>query len=512
MSKELVAWAKDIAKSHRLNFDDILQAVEEALAVSVRRQYDGERSFRVELDPKTGAQKIYRQWKIVEEVTAPTKELSLEAALLEDPNAKPGDFIEDLDDMEVVKLDRINFIAFRQIITTKIRELERQKILDSYRPFLGKIITGTVRKSLPNQITVALPVLDSDDLEASSEGGYAENKTIEAVIRKDDMIPGERYRANQPIRALLVALESDPNSRQVAVLSRSKPEFVQAILEKNIPEVINGTVKIHKIVRDPGVRCKISVESTNESTDAIGAIVGVKSGRIQPIIQELSGERIDVIEYAEDLPTYLYNALCQPEIEKIILDEEKKSIDVAVDKKNLSVTIGKAGVNTSLASRLLGWKIHVWDVEEYDAQQEQKQQTLLTELMEGLEIDEESALYLIEQGYKSVRELAEAELSELEELVDEDQAVALKELAESYLQAKVDAQENAIKEAGIEDKLLELDGMTSELALKLANKEIKTLEDLADQATDDLDKIMSRPLANSLIMQARQICWFSEEE
>lgn len=367
MSKELVAWTKEIAKAHDLDFQEVLAGVEEALAVSVRRQHEGEKLFRVELDAKTGEQRIYRQWKVVEDVQVPTKEISLEAALIDDPDAQVGQYVEDLEEGEEIKHDRIGFTTFRQIMTTRIRELKRKQALDSYIPFLGKIVTGTIRKVTPTRVTVNLPLLDKDHQPTvQTDELQDDSASVEAIIRKKDMIPGERYRTNAPIRALLLAIENEPNNKPVAVLTRADTDLVRLLLRRQVPEIEQGKIEIVSIAREPGVRCKVAVRTNDETIDVIGAVIGIRSSRIQSIVQEISGERVDIIEYDEDLPRYVYNALCQPEIHKIVIDEASQTVELAVAKENLSLTIGKAGINVKLAARLVGWKIKVLDTEKFE--------------------------------------------------------------------------------------------------------------------------------------------------
>lgn len=398
-------------------------------------------------------------------------------------------------------------------MTTRIRELKRKQALDSYIPFLGKIVTGTIRKVTPTRVTVNLPLLDKDHQPTvQTDELQDDSASVEAIIRKKDMIPGERYRTNAPIRALLLAIENEPNNKPVAVLTRADADLVRLLLRRQVPEIEQGKIEIVSIAREPGVRCKVAVRTNDETIDVIGAVIGIRSSRIQSIVQEISGERVDIIEYDEDLPRYVYNALCQPEIHKIVIDEASQTVELAVAKENLSLTIGKAGINVKLAARLVGWKIKVLDTEKFEQQKEENEQSIISSFIEGLGVDEESAHYLVDQGFRRIQEIADAELTDLVEILDEEQAQMLQSIAKQHIQAGIDSQLQIIKDANVETAILELENINNELVIKLIGKGITKLEDLADCAADELSDVMSSSLAKSLIMQARKICWFDGED
>lgn len=516
MSKELVDWAKLLSDNRKVPFADVLKAVEEALAVSCRRKYDGERVFRVELNPKTGEQTIYRQWKVVEEVMYPTREISIEAALLEDPNIKVGDHLEDLEENESIKQDRNSFITFRQMIMSSMKVLEKRRIIQSYVPYIGQMVIGKVRRQTNNHIAVTLPEMDVEEV-ITSPDEYDEDllmqvRSTDGIIRKDGLIQGERYRVNQSIRALLVSINEDKDGEMHIVLSRSHPDIIKQLMRREIPEIRDGVIEIVDIAREGGRRAKVVVRSDRTDLDVVGACVGVRSSRIEAISRELNNERIDIIQYEEDLANYVWECLCRPNIERIVIDERRNVIEVFVSPDSLSNAIGRQGVNVRLASKLVGIPVRVYSIEEFANLKEQQFAKNLEEFENTLGLDRESAEYLIDQGFTTIEELAGAEQEELEEILDPEQAQMLRQLAQDKLNSQLNAQVEYIEQANVEDALLDLEGMSSEIIIELIKKDIKTLEALADLATDELTDCMAPKLAESLIMQARQICWFNNAE
>ncbi|MFC6277317.1 transcription termination factor NusA [Psittacicella hinzii] len=513
---ELVQWAREVAEKRHLDFAKILEAIEEGLAISVRRKYDSDRAFRIKLDPKTGEATIYRLWKVVEDVNVSTREISLEAALYENPNIKVGDYIEDIDEDEEIVLDRIGYNTFRQIMTAKVRSLENEKIIKSYEPYLGTVVTGRVKQTKGNSVTLTFPELNNASPTANPELDEGEHRNVEGIIRKEGTIPGERLRNNQEVKALLLALESgDPNKQQM-VLSRSAPEFLGALLTKQVPEIQTGQIEIVAIARDPGVRAKVIVKSHDQRLDVIGACLGVKTTRISPVSRELHHEKIDIIPYDDDFVTYIHNLLTLDPTQEaqIVIDDQSNQIQVAVNKEQLSSSIGQKGVNVRLASQILGWKIRVYDLESFEKAKNEEDQEYIKYFIENLNLDEDTSRFLVEQGFKRIEELALAELSELEELFETEDAQELQNLAKAKVAEILNAQKEKIAEANIDPRLQDLEGMNNDILLKLAENQVTTIEDLADLATDELTSYisMSDKVANSLIMQARQIVWFNEEE
>lgn len=511
MSKELVDWAKSISKNHNLNFDQVIAGVEEALAVTVRRKYEGERLYRVSLNKETGDTEIFRQWKVVTEVNFPTKEVSLEASLLEEPNIQVGDVFEEFAPDEQIPTDRISFTTFRQLMQNKIREIEKLKIIEAYTPKIGQIVNGHVKRSQPGSITVILPD-EASEPGKSKDPLTVDSNVVEGIIKKDGLIPTEKFRNNTPIKALLVGSENDMHKNQLLILSRTHPDFLKELLKKEVPEIENGQIEVVAIAREPGYRAKVAVRSNDRNLDVLGACIGLRSTRINAVVQELSGERIDIIEWSDDFPTYIKNALNQPEVDKIVIDENKRTIELSVPDEFLSSAIGRAGVNVRLASKLLNWKIKVYEKEKFDHMQEVENDRLVTYFTTELDLDKESALYLIEQGFQKVDEIAATPLEELEEFLEHDQAVLLQKMAQDRLNAVIDAQLAKIEASGIDERILALDGIDNEIVINLIEMGVKTLEDLADLAQDELTDIMAASLADSLIMQARDICWFNGAE
>lgn len=520
MSLELVQWTRDLAQNHRIDFQKLLECVEEALAVSIRRKYDGERSFRVKLDPETGEQQIFRTWKVVEEVTAPTKEISLEAALLDDPNLNVGDYIEDLDEDEQIVHDRNSYISFRQMMQNGLRDLERDRIVSSYEPYIGTIVTGKIRKISNNLVVLNLPEMDVEGLTVATgdpdDQIFNHQNTVEGVIRRSGMIPGEKFRVNQEIKCFLVAIERAENKKVTIVLSRTHPEIIRQLMFFQIPELREGMVDIVKIVREAGKRAKVSVVALDPYVDVVGAFIGIRSMRIQAIIDELNGERVDIIPYHEDLAVYVGNALAlnQEDIKHLVIDDRRRLIEVYVAEESLSGAIGRGGLNIRLATKLLDnrYTIRIYDIVDKDRIKEEFLTPYVTKLEADLGVDAESAQYLADNGFTSVEEIAGAEIFELYELLSEEQAQMIHDLARAKVEEKIQAERDFITSSNIEPALLNLEGINTDIIINLIKQDIKTLEDLADLATDELDGFMSRHLAESLIMQARQICWFSNAD
>ncbi|RIY33004.1 transcription termination factor NusA [Psittacicella melopsittaci] len=515
---ELIKWAKTIAENRDISFEKILEAIEEGLAISVRRKYDGERAFRIQLDPETGKATVYRLWKVVEDVNVPTREISLEAALFENPNIKVGDYIEDIDEDEEITLDRIGYNTFRQIMTTKVRSLENEKIISSYEKYLGRIVRGRVRQSKGNTVVLSFPELKTtyESRNPLFVGEDNEPNYVEGILRRDGLIPGEKFRNNQEVSALLVALESgDPNKQQM-VLSRTSPDFLHQLLRREVPEIVNGIIDVVDIVREPGLRAKVVVRSADKRLDIIGACVGIRSTRINPISRELRNEKIDIIPFDRDFVTYVRNVLSlDPSIEaQIIIDDKAKMISVAVEKEYLATTIGQKGVNVRLANQILDWKIHVYDIETFAKEKEEEDLKYIEAFEKALDINAETARFLIEQGFKHIEELAAASEEELEEFFEKEDAQLLKNLASAAVADLLNQQQQQIEEANLDPRLKDLEHMNNDILIQLIAHDIRTLEDLADLATDELTSYinMSETVANSLIMQARQIVWFNEEE
>ncbi|MCW9697875.1 MULTISPECIES: transcription termination factor NusA [unclassified Avibacterium] len=495
MSKEILLAAEAVSNEKLLPREKIFEALESAIALSTRKKYEQEIDVRVVIDPKTGEFDTFRRWLVVDEVTNPTKEITLEAAQFDDPNVQVGDYVED--QIESVAFDRITMQTARQVISSKIREAERNKIVEQFRSNEGEIVTGTVKKVNRENIILDL------------------GQQAEAVILREDMLPRENFRPGDRVRGVLYRVSPESKGAQLFV-TRAKPEMIIELFRIEVPEIGEELIEIKGAARDPGSRAKIAVKSNDKRIDPVGACVGMRGSRVQAITNELGGERVDIVLWDDNPAQFVINAMAPADVTSIVVDEDNHSMDIAVEAENLPQAIGRNGQNVRLAKQLTGWTLNVMTTEELNEKHQAEDNKVLKRFIEALEIDEEFAQILVEEGFTSLEELAYVpvnELTAIDGLEDEDLVEELQTRAKNALTAAALAEEEALKQAHIEDKLLNLEGMNRHLAFKLAEKQITTLEELAEQGVDDLADIeeLSAEQAADLIMAARNICWFSEE-
>lgn len=497
MSKEILLAAEAVSNEKLLPREKIFEALESAIAFSTKKKYEQEIDVRVVIDPKTGEFDTFRRWLVVEDVTNPTKEITLEAAQFEDPAIQLGDYVED--QIESVAFDRITMQTARQVISSKIREAERNKVVEQFRANEGEIVTGTVKKVNRDNII----------LELKQEG-----QSAEAVILREDMLPRENFRLGDRVRGVLYKVSPESKGAQLFV-TRAKPEMLIELFRLEVPEIGEELIEIKGAARDPGARAKIAVKSNDKRIDPVGACVGMRGSRVQAITNELGGERVDIVLWDDNPAQFVINAMAPADVTSIVVDEDNHSMDIAVEEENLPQAIGRNGQNVRLAIQLTGWTLNVMTTAALNEKYQAEDNKVLKLFMEALEIDEEFAHILIEEGFSNLEELAYVpvnELTAIDGLEDEDLVEELQTRAKNVLTAMALAEE-ALKQAKIEDRLLELEGMNRHIAVKLAEKQITTLEDLAEQSVDDLTDIeeIDADQAAALIMAAREICWFSEE-
>ncbi|AZI14344.1 transcription termination factor NusA [Avibacterium paragallinarum] len=498
MSKEILLAAEAVSNEKLLPREKIFEALESAIALSTKKKYEQEIDVRVVIDPKTGEFDTFRRWLVVEDVTNPTKEITLEAAQFEDPAIQLGDYVED--QIESVAFDRITMQTARQVISSKIREAERNKVVEQFRANEGEIVTGTVKKVNRDNII----------LELKQEG-----QSAEAVILREDMLPRENFRPGDRVRGVLYKVSPESKGAQLFV-TRAKPEMLIELFRLEVPEIGEELIEIKGAARDPGARAKIAVKSNDKRIDPVGACVGMRGSRVQAITNELGGERVDIVLWDDNPAQFVINAMAPADVTSIVVDEDNHSMDIAVEEENLPQAIGRNGQNVRLAIQLTGWTLNVMTTAALNEKHQAEDNKVLKLFMEALEIDEEFAHILIEEGFSNLEELAYVpvnELTAIDGLEDEDLVEELQTRAKNVMTAMALAEEEALKQAKIEDRLLELEGMNRHIAVKLAEKQITTLEDLAEQSVDDLTDIeeIDADQAAALIMAAREICWFSEE-
>ncbi|HCD2993319.1 TPA: transcription termination/antitermination protein NusA [Enterobacter hormaechei] len=499
MNKEILAVVEAVSNEKSLPREKIFEALESALATATKKKYEQEIDVRVEIDRKSGDFDTFRRWVIVEEVTQPTKEITLEAARFEDESLNVGDYVED--QIESVTFDRITTQTAKQVIVQKVREAERALVVDQFRDQEGEIITGVVKKVNRDNIS----------LEIKSEGlpGNAE-----AVILREDMLPRENFRPGDRIRGVLYAVRPEARGAQLFV-TRSKPEMLVELFRIEVPEIGEEVIEIKAAARDPGSRAKIAVKTNDKRIDPVGAFVGMRGARVQAVSTELGGERIDIVLWDDNPAQFVINAMAPADVASIVVDEDKHTMDIAVEAGNLAQAIGRNGQNVRLASQLSGWELNVMTVDDLQAKHQAEAHAAIDTFTKYLDIDEDFATVLVEEGFSTLEELAYVPMKELLEIdgLDEPTVEALRERAKNALTTLALAQEESLGDKKPADDLLNLEGLDRAIAFKLAARGVCTLEDLAEQGVDDLADIegLTDEKAGELIMAARNICWFGDE-
>ncbi|HEX7341560.1 MAG TPA: transcription termination factor NusA [Rhodanobacteraceae bacterium] len=490
MSKELLLVADAVANEKDVPLDTIFEALEAALASAAKKRWpDEDADVRVSIDRDTGDYETFRRWEIVAddaEMESPYRQIRLMDAVDEREGAQVGEYIEE--QVENAKFGRIAAQAAKQVIVQRVREAERGQVVEAYQDRVGELITGIVKRVERGNIYL--------DLGANAE----------AFIPRDRSIPREPVRVGDRLRGYLYEVRSEIRGPQLFV-SRTDPKFMMELFNLEVPEVGQGLVEIKDCARDPGDRAKIAVIAHDARTDPIGACIGMRGSRVQAVSNELNGERVDIILWNENPAQFVINAMAPAEVQSIIMDEDKHSMDIAVAEDKLSQAIGRGGQNVRLASKLTGWQLNVMTQEAVAAKSEAEQQAALELFMEKLEVDQEIAGILVQEGFSSVEEIAYVPTGELlaVEGFDEDIVEELRSRARDALLTEALAVEETVDEHQPAEDLLALDGMDEALAYTLAGRGVVTADDLADLAVDDLIDIegMDEDRAAALIMTAR---------
>lgn len=493
MSKEILLAAEAVSNEKLLPREKIFEALESAIALSTKKKYEQDIDVRVAIDPKTGEFDTFRRWLVVEDVSHPTKEITLEAARLDDEHIQVGDFVED--QIDSIAFDRIAMQTARQVIATKIREAERAKVVEQFLTREGEIVTGTVKKVSRESVILDL------------------GNKADAIMLREELLPRETFRPGDRVRGILYKVAPESKGAQLFV-SRSRPEMLMELFRIEVPEIGEEMIEMKGAARDAGLRAKIAVKSNDKRIDPVGACVGMRGSRVQAVMNELGGERIDIVVWDDNPAQFVINAMAPAEVSSIIVDEDNHSMDVGVEEENLAKAIGRNGQNVRLTNQLTGWAINVMTTEELNAKYQAEDHKIITLFMEALDIDEDFAQMLVSEGFESLEEIAYIAINELTAIdgLDDEMAEELQTRAKDTLTKIALAEEEALKQVEIEDRLLNLSGMSRHIALKLAEKQITTLEELAEQGVDDLADIdeLTTQLAGELIMNARNICWFNE--
>ena len=463
---ELLAIANAVATEKMIDKSIVIEAMEEAIQKSARNRYGAENDIRAKLDPRTGDLRLWRVVEVVEEVEDYFKQVDLKAAEKLQPGAKVGDFL--VDPLPPVDLGRIDAQSAKQVIFQKVRDAERDRQYEEFKDRAGEVITGVIKSVEFGHVIVNL--------------GRAEG-----VIRRDQQIPREVPRVGERVRAWIMKVERQNRGPQI-FLSRAHPEFMKKLFAQEVPEIYDGIIEIKAAARDAGSRAKIGVISRDSSIDPVGACVGMKGSRVQAVVQELQGEKIDIIPWSEDTATFVVNALQPATVSRVVIDEEESRIEVVVPDDQLSLAIGRRGQNVRLASSLTGSAIDIMT----EAEASEKRQKEFAErskmFEEELDVDETLSQLLVAEGFSELEEVAYIDIAELAAIegFDEELGQELQSRAVEALERREEAQREERRGLGVEDDLAELPHLTEAMLVTLGKAGIKTLDDLADLATDEL--------------------------
>ncbi|MEZ9197166.1 transcription termination factor NusA [Shewanella sp. 10N.286.54.B9] len=498
MNKEILLVAEAVSNEKGVPREKIFEALEIALATATKKKYEGDIEVRVAIDRKTGGYETFRRWMVVEDTGEPLenpfREITLEAAVYDDPEIELGGFIED--EIDSVAFDRITTQTAKQVIVQKVREAERAQIVDQFRDREGELIVGVVKKSNRESVVV--------DLGSNADG----------VLFKEDLISRESFRPGDRVRALLYSVRPEARGAQL-FLTRTKSEMLIELFRVEVPEIQDEMIEIMGAARDPGSRAKIAVKSNDRRIDPIGACVGMRGARVQAVSNELGGERVDIVLWDDNPAQYVINCMAPADVASIIVDEDNHSMDIAVEADSLAQAIGRNGQNIRLATQLSGWELNVMTVDDMKAKHQAESAKVVNLFIESLDVDGEFAQVLADEGFTSLEEIAYVPTSELLEIegFDEDIVESLRERAKAAISTRALATEEALDGVEPSEDLLALEGLDRHLAFVMASKGVITLEDLAEQGIDDLIEIeeLTEEKAGELIMAARNICWFGEE-
>jgi N utilization substance protein A len=498
MNKEILLVVDVVSNEKDVEKQIIFEAIEAALASATRKKHGGEIDVRVAIDRESGDYSSFRRWEVIEEPDEegfhPERQVLLEEAIKENPEIEAGAFIEE--PMESIAFGRIAAQTAKQVIVQKVREAERAKVVEAYKDRKGELVTGVVKRLERGNILLDL-------------GGNAE-----ALVPREEMIPRESVRTGDRLRGYLYDIRPDARGPQLFV-SRTCPELLIELFKLEVPEVGEGLIDIIGAARDPGLRAKIAVKAKDQRIDPVGACVGMRGSRVQAVSNELNGERVDIILWNDNPAQFVINAMSPADVVSIVVDEESNSMTVAVEEENLSQAIGRGGQNVRLASELTGWELNVMNEAEAAERSEAEARELVEQFMEQLDVDEEVAVILVQEGFSNLEEVAYVPIEEMLEIEEFDQDIVeeLRGRAQEVLLTQAIAREEELSDADPAEDLLTMDGMEKDLAYELARRGIKTMEDLAEQSVDELMVIeeMDEERAAQLIMTARAP-WFEEEK
>ncbi len=509
---ELLQIADAVAREKSIDRMIVIEAMQDAIEKAAKARYGAETNIKVDINPKSGETRMWRLLEVVETVEEYGRQIGLKDAQARNSAAKLGDFVTE--PLPPIEFGRIAAQSAKQVIVQKVRDAERDRMYEEYINRVGEVVNGTVKRVEYGNVIVDL-----------GRG--------EAIIRRDELIPRELYRYGDRVRAYIYDVRREQRGPQI-FLSRTHPQFMAALFRQEVPEIYDGIITIRSIARDPGSRAKIAVTSNDSSIDPVGACVGMRGSRVQAVVAELQGEKIDIIPWTEDVGGLVVSALQPADVAKVVLDEQAERIEVVVPDEQLSLAIGRRGQNVRLASQLLGWDIDIL-TEAEESERRQKEFTERSALFMGaLDVDEMVAQLLASEGFSSVEELAYIDVSEIASIqgFDEETAGEIQQRAVDYLAAIEKANDDERIALGVADELYDIAGLTAAMLVALGKEEIKTVEDFAGCAADDLvgwterkdgetkrfdgtfkDFPVSREEAEEMILQARlKAGWISEAD
>ena len=491
---ELLQVADAVAREKGIDRDLVLEAMEQAITHAGKRKYGQEHDIRTEIDRKTGEIRLMRFLEVADPITNEATQIDVKTAQERNPAAEVGDFLAD--PLPPIDFGRIAAQTAKQVIVQKVREAERARQYEEYKDRVGEIASGLVKRSEYGGLTVDL--------------GRAE-----AVVRREDLLPHEKYRNGDRVRGYIYDVRREPRGPQI-FMSRTHPQFMAKLFAQEVPEIYDGIIEIKAVARDPGSRAKIAVISRDSGIDPVGACVGMRGSRVQAVVSELQGERIDIIQWSGNPATFIVNALAPAEVSKVVLDEDSRRVEAVVPDDQLSLAIGRRGQNVRLASQLTGWSVDILTEAEESERRQEEFRSRSRMFIEALDVDEVIAHLLVTEGFSTVEDVAFVSISDLAsvESFDEEIAGALQERAKEYL-AEQEARLTARwRELGVDEAVAALPDLSAAMLVRLGEKNLKTLDDVADLAGDELIELLGNLApnadeANAIIMAARAH-WFPE--
>lgn len=492
-STEIILIADAVSREKGVPKEAVIDAMEQAIQVAGRRKYGHEQNIRAEIDRKNGAISLFRVRTVVEVIENDQTEILLKDAKKLAKDVEIGDEIKDI--LPPIDFGRVAAQTAKQVILQKVRDAEREKQFEEFKDKVGSIVSGTVKRVEYGNVVVDFG-------------------RTEAIIRRDDLIPRETFRTGDRIRAYISKVSREKSGAQI-LLSRVHPDFMAKLFEQEVPEIYNGIVEIRSVARDPGSRAKIAVLSNDPSVNPVLSCIGVRGSRVQAVVNECQGERVDIIEWSQDPATFVVNAISSAEVSKVVIDEDKNRVEIVVPDEQQSMAIGRRGQNVRLASQLTGWSIDILTEQSESDRRAEEFNSLSQLFVEALDVEEVIAQLLATEGFTSIEEVAYIPVEDLVSIegFDENVAEELQRRAKTWLEARQAEQQTKLKDLGVTEELQQFEGLTPEILIVLGAEGIKTGDDFAGLATDELMEMLpadtlDSEVASALIMKAREK-WFA---